>query len=286
MFSAGVKTPPPWVVFTDLDGTLLDARTYEVGLARPALDLLAAQGVPVVFCSSKTAAEQRPLRLELGLTHTPFIVENGSAVYVPNSSGLSVTDWQPASNERCERVRVLGRPAAQVREGIARAAAGAGLKVTGYGDLAVRRVADLTGLSEDAAARARQRDYSETLVDEFPAEDWLTLDRFLRAEGLCRRHGGRFHTVTEAGADKGTAVRVVIELFAAAGHAPPLTVGLGDSANDEGMLMAVDRPYLLAKADGTWARIERPALRRMARPGPLGWYDAVLDLLAAKPTNR
>jgi len=32
--------------------------------------------------------------------------------------------------------------------------------------------------------------------------------------------------------------------------------------------------------------LARPALRRMARPGPLGWHDAVLDLLAAKQTNR
>lgn len=282
---ARVKTPPPWVVFTDLDGTLLDARTYEVGPARQALDRLAAHGVPVVFCSSKTAAEQHPLRIALGLTHTPFIVENGSAVFVPDSSGLSVADWSPASNDRRERVRILGRPAAAVRNGIARAAGAARLKVTGYGDLSLRQVAGLTGLKEDAAARARQRDYSETLVDAFPAEDWLKLDPFLEAEGLCRRHGGRFHTVTAAAADKGAAVRVVIELFTAAGHAPPLTVGLGDSANDESMLMVVDRPYLLAREDGTWARIDRPALRRMARPGPLGWHDAALDFFAAIPTS-
>lgn len=275
------KLPPPWVVFTDLDGTLLDARTYEVGPARRGLELLAARGIPVVFCSSKTAAEQRPLRDELGLTRVPFIVENGSAVLVPESSGLPVTAGPFRPLGRGEWGCVLGRPAVAVRDGIGRAAAAAGLKLTGYHDLSVRAVAELTGLSEQAAEWAREREYSETLVDALPSNAWLKLDALLAAEGLCRRHGGRFHTVTGTAADKGAAVRVVLELFAKAGRGLPSTAGLGDSANDEGMLMAVDRPFLLAREDGTWARMERPGLRRMVRPGPSGWQDAVVELLAA-----
>jgi hypothetical protein len=68
----------PLVVFTDLDGTLLDHATYSFGPARPALDALAAAGVPVVLCTSKTRAGpstgDRPSR------HAPFVVENGGAV--------------------------------------------------------------------------------------------------------------------------------------------------------------------------------------------------------------
>ncbi len=270
----------PWVVFTDLDGSLLDARTYAVGPAREALALLAGHGVPVVFCSSKTASEQRSLRLELGLVHPPFIVENGAAVLVPASADLPVTDWPTAGHGLGERVRTLGRPATEVRAGIARAAAAAQLHVTGFADLSIRQVAELTGLDEPAAERAREREYSETLIDDFPPEAWLTLEKCLAAEGLCCRHGGRFRTVTGVEADKGIAVRVVAELCAAAAHQPVITVGLGDSANDEGMLRAVDRPYLLAKDDGTWAAIDIPNLRRLAKPGPRGWRDAILNLLA------
>lgn len=48
----------PMVVFTDLDGTLLDHHTYQANEAAEALRLLEARGWPLVFCSSKTFSEQ------------------------------------------------------------------------------------------------------------------------------------------------------------------------------------------------------------------------------------
>ena len=72
---------PPFVLFTDLDGTLLDER-YRAGAAAPALARLRSVSVPVVFCSSKTRAEQEPLRRRHRVGG-PFIVENGSAVLIP-----------------------------------------------------------------------------------------------------------------------------------------------------------------------------------------------------------
>ena len=45
------------VIFTDLDGTLLDHENYSFRMALPALDLLRRRGVPVVPVSSKTAPE-------------------------------------------------------------------------------------------------------------------------------------------------------------------------------------------------------------------------------------
>ena len=41
------------VVYTDLDGTLLDHESYEPGPARELLMLLADRGIPVVPCTSK-----------------------------------------------------------------------------------------------------------------------------------------------------------------------------------------------------------------------------------------
>jgi len=45
------------VFFSDLDGTLLDARTYSFDAALPALGILRARRVPLVVCSSKTRTE-------------------------------------------------------------------------------------------------------------------------------------------------------------------------------------------------------------------------------------
>jgi mannosyl-3-phosphoglycerate phosphatase family protein len=259
---------PPLVVFTDLDGTLLDARTYEVGVARDALAALAERGAPVVFCSSKTAAEQRPLRAALGLTAWPYIVENGSAIILPGASGT-------------EHTHVPGRPAAEVRAGLRRAAAAAGVPVTGYADLTLDAVATCTGLTLTAARLARQRDYSETLVDELPADAWARLDAALAREGLRAQHGGRFRTVTGAGADKGRAVRLVADHYrTTAGRAVP-TAGLGDSANDASLLAAVDRAYWIGADRGAWSPPVHLRLHRIAAAGPGGWREAIFDLLAA-----
>ena len=72
----------PLVVFTDLDGTLLDHGTYSFEPARPGLEALLEAGIPLVFCTSKTRLETERWRRALANVH-PFIVENGGAVYVP-----------------------------------------------------------------------------------------------------------------------------------------------------------------------------------------------------------
>ena len=78
---------PAWLIATDLDGTLLDARTYSPAEALPTLQATLARGIPIVPCSAKTLAEQEPLRRELGLEGFPCIVENGSAVHFPVGDG-------------------------------------------------------------------------------------------------------------------------------------------------------------------------------------------------------
>ena len=72
------------LVFSDLDATLLDHSTYSFAAAGPALLELKERGIPLILCTSKTRAETEVHRRALGNTH-PFIIENGGAVYVPES---------------------------------------------------------------------------------------------------------------------------------------------------------------------------------------------------------
>lgn len=274
-------TTPRLVIFTDLDGTLLDASTYSAAPARAAMEALEAHRAAVVFCSAKTAAEQRALREQLGLTTSPFIVENGSALFVPDAAKLPVAQWRASETAPNERQFVLGVGARAVREAIRAAARATGCDVTGYADLSSAEVATLTGLSPTAAVRAGQRDFSETLVGDFSSPAWPEFLRALSAAGMCARAGGRFYTVTGGAADKGHAVQILRELYARESGQPILAVGLGDSANDESLLGAVDRAYLLPKPDGTFAELAINGLKRVGRPGPRGWEEAIVDLLSS-----
>ena len=67
-----------WVV-TDVDGTLMD-HSYDLTPAKETIQLLQELSIPVILCTSKTAAEVKVLRRELNLTD-PYIVENGAAIY-------------------------------------------------------------------------------------------------------------------------------------------------------------------------------------------------------------
>lgn len=98
---------PRLLVFSDLDGTLLDANDYDWSPAQPALDRLANAGIPLVLSSSKTAAEMAWLQAAMGL-HLPAIVENGAAVVLPKDANGA------------PRVHVQGAPREDVLAELAR----------------------------------------------------------------------------------------------------------------------------------------------------------------------
>ncbi len=74
--------PERCLVVTDMDGTLLNHHDYRVDAARPMLEKLERASIPVIFNTSKTLAELLELTQQLD-NHHPFIVENGSAIYIP-----------------------------------------------------------------------------------------------------------------------------------------------------------------------------------------------------------
>lgn len=268
---------PHPVIFTDIDGTLTDLATYSDAASKAAVARLVQAGVPVVLCSSKTQAEQEPLRTALGI-QDPFIVENGSAILAP--PGYFQVDLDGAALPPGRSgVWVLGVDAARIRQALAEIRRSTGLALVGYGDLSDEEVATITCLEPDAARRARQRDYSETLVNPLALDDLATLREALRAYGLAVAHGGRFHTVTGAASDKGVAVLRCAELlWRKLGEV--VTIGIGDSANDLPLLAAVDRPYLVRRPAGDWCDVGDLAVTRLGGVGPHGWREMAQEVLA------
>ena len=63
---------PSILIFTDLDGSLLDHDGYSHAGAAPALGTLRAQAVPLVFVTSKTRTEIERLQKELASARTPL----------------------------------------------------------------------------------------------------------------------------------------------------------------------------------------------------------------------
>jgi mannosyl-3-phosphoglycerate phosphatase len=263
------------VIFTDLDGTLLDRETYSWTEAQPAIDMVKELGIPLIFCSAKTRAEQEVIRTALGI-HDPFIVEDGGAAYIERGYFDFTFECVRVINGYC--IIEFGLPYEDIREVSLEVAAENGLWLRSYGDMDAEEVARITGLDHASAARAREREYEAQLVGDFSEDTIELLDHAFRSHGLRTTHGGRFYGVM-GHAGKGEATLALIDMFRK--HLGKIvTVGIGDSSNDASLLRVVDIPVLVKKPDDTYESLDIPNLRTVDGVGPAGWRRFVLELLS------
>lgn len=267
-----------WVVFTDLDATLLEAGTYSFEAARPVLGELRRRGIPLVPCSSKTAEEILHVQALLGFPD-PFVLEDGAAVGVPRGYfGDLPPPWE-------NRGKYAILPLAPGRERILAAFEElrrlAGGTVRGFSDMTSEEVARETGLPPELARLAVRREFDEPfrfLQDE--ERHAAGLAQWAAARGLRVTRGGRYWHLHGA-TDKGRAIRVLRELFERK-LGPVRALGVGDSPNDLSLLRAVDVALAVQKSDGTYdaALVAGvPGLRRAPGVGPEGWNQGVLEVL-------
>ena len=151
------------IVFTDLDGTLLDAHTSSAEPALGTMEELKRRGIPLVFCTSKTRSEVLALRAALGNVDA-FIVENGGGIFAPASRfriSLEERGFEPAGDDLLG-LR-LGMPYDSLRAALV-GLRSQGFGVRGFGDMSDAEVAELVGLPLDAARLARQREFDEPFV--------------------------------------------------------------------------------------------------------------------------
>lgn len=265
----------PLLVFTDLDGSLLDHHDYGFAAAQPALAQLQALHIPLIPVTSKTLAEMQVLGQDLGTRH-PLIVENGCVICLPEDYFPLPRDSASVDGYRLLRLApdypTLLAELQQLRHDH-------GFRFRGFHDMDAAEVARDTGLSQAAAELARRRLCSEPLA-------WLDTDAALASfrEALAARRlrlvkGGRYWHVLSL-ADKGSALQQLASLYREYGLPAFTSLALGDSPNDCSMLQAADIAVLVRHKDGSMMDCATGGLTiRTTEPGPAGWNAAVLQIL-------
>ncbi|MFC4260211.1 HAD-IIB family hydrolase [Marinobacter lacisalsi] len=260
---------PRLILFSDLDGTLLDHDTYDWRPARPALQRLDALGIPLVLNSSKTGPEIRALRQQLDNGH-PYIVENGAGVVIPAGYfGAGPEEVITTGASRASILETLGVLKAR------------GYRFTGFADLSPAQLARLTGLDEESARRAADRIGTEPLQWQGTAAELERFRRDLSDRGLVLQQGGRFlHVMGQFDKADGM-VQLMQRYRAQTPHYRCVAVALGDSPNDQAMLAGADLAIIIAGENA--GRIQLPSSHpviRSAEPGPVGWNRCVLEVLS------
>lgn len=260
------------LIFTDLDGTLLNHDDYRFDEAKGWLERLKNEGVGVVLNTSKTYEEVRGLQRELGIK-APFAVENGGAVFYPPEF-LAPDLKVETDGWRCEP---LGASAEALLAFIEAHRALA--QVAPLSQMTPEAISERTGLDLSRARLAKARRFSQPFF--FESGDLAGFEAAAKAAGYALTRGGRFYHLLAANQNKGRALRAVKTRYEALWQAPIVTLALGDSANDLPMLDAADKAALVAKPAGGHEPYEKPGLYRSPYAGAKGWADSMEVFYAA-----
>lgn len=262
----------PLLVYTDLDGTLLDHHSYDFSPAVPVLARLERLGCPWILNTSKTFAELLTLRERLGHRH-PFIVENGAAVYLPADCLPGCADLP---EEQGFRVRRFGPERAALLQAIAPFRGE--YDCTGFSEMSVAEVQACTGLAREDAWRASQRGFSEPLLWRDCESALQRFSAAVAAQGLNVVRGGRFVHVTGR-FDKATPMPWLGAQYARESGSGFKVLALGDGQNDVAMLEAADLAVIVRSPTHAPPTVRGRSVTLTHALGPEGWAQAVSAVL-------
>ena len=141
------------IVFADLDGSLLNDK-YEYDQIEPIIHQLQSLNLSIVLASSKTKNEIEFYRNKWQITD-PFIVENGSAILIPQT--YFALNYEFTKEFNGYNIIELGTPStAYIREKLELVRNRTGAKIIGFGDMTKEEIAKDSGLPLSLAQLAKK----------------------------------------------------------------------------------------------------------------------------------
>lgn len=241
-----------FIIFSDLDGSLLNHEDYSYEEALPMLSFIKEYNIPLVFTTSKTREECEILQAQMGI-EDPFIVENGAAIFGFDTMiqlGLPFEEISSFTQKYKKEFELLL-----------------------FSDMRVAEVMEYTGFDYASASLAKSRDFSEPFLvkDERRLSE---LEKLAELHGMKILKGGRFYHCVGIAQDKGVAVQKVLSLFD-----KRISIGLGDNYNDVEMLKVVDIPILIPHHKGRYIDTKIDNLIKAPFKGSSGWNESLKKIL-------
>lgn len=254
------------LVFSDLDGTILDQDNYSTEESSEGISLLKENDIPLILTSAKTRAEMEVISAELDL-NSPFIFENGAGIDL-TGSGI---------NGDCI---MLSPPFEEFRK-VFSSLLSKGYKLKAVTDMSIKEIIDLTGLSERKAGLALMRTGSFPFVVK--NEKIIDIDRtgglnhILSGSGFKIVTGTRFYHLVPESVDKAAALKRVADFYKNRMPGEMMyTFAIGDAANDIEMLKAADEAFFVG-TDNQEKFSE--SITFTSKKGPEGFTEAVKNIV-------
>jgi len=277
-----MKTPQEqYLVFTGLDGAILDANPDTIQEVLPALELLRSRNVPLIATSLRTAAEVLPIVKSLDLPD-PFIVEGGGAIYIPEDALKIGYKFQKTADNY--RVIEFGTHRASILKKLVRLRQDQGFNLIGFSELTVKQASNWGDISPEEIRAAQAREYSEPVLFQGSAEELGRLNSEIESQRLRIMRFNRSFLLTGEN-DEGNAARFLTQLYREEFQGKSVvSIGLGDNHLSTSLLYAVDIPVLVRRPDGKFDdQVGRFGMKFTRNPGPIGWSQAVIALITEDP---
>jgi len=219
-----------WVV-SDVDGTLMD-HSYDLTPAKETIKTLQKLSIPVILCTSKTAAEVKVIRQELNLTD-PYIVENGAAIY----------------GESLQKVNgkiILGKKYETLEQILNLISKEIDYELIPLNNLADSEATELTGLKGNSLTLMRDRHWSMPFLNP-PVFLEEKINICCKKFNVNIFKGNRMSHLLSTKSNKGIAINALKEYSNIQNIE---VIGLGDSPNDLPLLLNSDIKIVIPGIDG------------------------------------
>ncbi len=226
-----------FIVFSDLDGSFLNEKTYSFGSLKNYINNLNSN-IEIIFVTSKTYDEVLKIKKKLNINY-PFAVENGACIFFPldyfkNSqvkynfikykkhiglkiSNLKSDDIYNNFNYLKEKYRFLF-----------------------YNELSEKKILKITNLNYKDIKLSKIRQFSNPIYweDSLFKKQKFKKEIYSMKKRVSIFDGGRFLHILD-NYDKGIAVKKILEIKKKI-DTPFKTISIGDSENDIPMLELTD----------------------------------------------
>ena len=258
-----IENSSVWIV-SDVDGTLMD-HSYDLSPARETIKKLQKLSIPVILCTSKTAAEVNVIRNELNLTD-PYIVENGAAIY---GESLVKVNGEIILGEKYETLEDILKNISQEIN----------YKLIPLNNLTDQDATELTGLRGNSLTLMRDRHWSMP---------FLNPPSFLeeRIDECCKKFkveifkGNRMSHLLSINSNKGKAINA-LKKYSDIKNIQ--IIGLGDSPNDLPLLLNSDIRIVIPNINGPnlnlLNQLKDIEFTVASEPNGYGWKNEVTKLL-------
>ncbi len=252
-----------WVV-SDVDGTLMD-HSYDLTPAKETIKTLQKLFIPVILCTSKTAAEVEVIRKELNLTD-PYIVENGAAIY---GESLKKVNGKIILGKKYEILEeILNSISKEINH-----------KLIPLNNLTDQEATDLTGLKGNSLTLMRDRHWSMPFLNppNFLEEKIKTHCQSFNVEVY---RGNRMSHLLSKNSNKGKAINALKEY---SNKQNIQIIGLGDSPNDLPLLLKSDIRIVIPGIEGPNLKLldqlKNLEFTLASEPNGYGWKNEINKLI-------